>query len=112
MSHAICASVWAFSGNERGSGKIGPEPGNAPGVSRLSPPQPCRVLQTFDSHACMISLPELWLGCVSGRFNQGVSKQGVPPFAWRPTTLRVDTVLASDCRAQFARALARSVGEL
>ena len=41
---------------------------------------------------------------------QGVSKQGVKTFAWRPGSQHVvaatrgaDTVLASDCRAQFDR---------
>ena len=45
-----------------------------------------------------------------GTFKQGVSKQGVMTFAWRPGSQYdvaakrgADTVLASDCRAQFGR---------
>ena len=45
-----------------------------------------------------------------GTFKQGVSKQGVMTFAWRPglqydvsVTRGADNVLASDCRAQFGR---------
>ena len=45
-----------------------------------------------------------------GMFKQGVSKQGVMTFAWRPgsqydvaATRGADSVLASDCRAQFGR---------
>ena len=45
-----------------------------------------------------------------GKLEQGVSKQGVAKFAWRPgsqydvAAMRgADTVLASDCRAQFGR---------
>ena len=45
-----------------------------------------------------------------GTFKQGVSKQGVMTFAWRPgsqydvaATRGADSVLASDCRAQFGR---------
>ena len=43
-----------------------------------------------------------------GTFKQGVSKQGVMTFAWRPgwqydvaATRGADSALASDCRAQF-----------
>ena len=46
----------------------------------------------------------------SGNFKQGKNKQGVATFAWPPgwqyhayATWRTDTVLASDCRAQFGR---------
>ena len=44
-----------------------------------------------------------------GRFKQGVSKQRVTTFAWRPgrqhvaATASADNVLASDCRAQCGR---------
>ena len=45
-----------------------------------------------------------------GTFKQGVSKQGVMTFAWRPGSQYdvaarrcADIVLASDCRAQFGR---------
>ena len=45
-----------------------------------------------------------------GTFKEGVSKQGVMTFAWRPgsqchvaATRGADSVLASDCRAQFGR---------
>ena len=45
-----------------------------------------------------------------GRFKQGVNKQRIRIFVWRPgshyhvaATRRADTVLASDCRAQFGR---------
>ena len=45
---------------------------------------------------------------ILGTFKQGVSKQGVMTFAWRPgsqydvaATRGGDNVLASDCRAQF-----------
>ena len=47
---------------------------------------------------------------ILGTFKQGVSKQGVTTFAWRPgsqynvaATRGADSVLASDCRAQFGR---------
>ena len=50
-------------------------------------------------------VPDLSL---QGTFKQGVSKQGVMTFAWRPgsqhdvsATRGADSVLASDCRAQF-----------
>ena len=46
----------------------------------------------------------------SGTFKQGVSKQRVMTFAWRPgsqydvaATRGADNVLASNCRAQFGR---------
>ena len=49
-------------------------------------------------------------GIVVGTFKQGVSKQGVMTFAWRPgsqydvaATRSADSVLASDCRAHFGR---------
>ena len=45
-----------------------------------------------------------------GTFKQGVSKQGVMTFAWRPgsqydvgATRGADSALASDCRTQFGR---------
>ena len=47
-------------------------------------------------------------GTCLGTFKQGVSKQGVMTFAWRPgwqydvaATRGADSALASDCRAQF-----------
>ena len=60
-------------------------------------PTPCVKLVTFGK-----------FGCVLGTFKQGVSKQGVMTFAWRPgsqhdvsATRGADSVLARDCRAQF-----------
>ena len=50
------------------------------------------------------------MGLQGGTFKQGVSKQGVMTFAWRPgsqydvvATRGADSVLASDYRAQFGR---------
>ena len=50
-----------------------------------------------------------------GTFTQGVSKQGVMIFAWRPgsqcdvaATRGADSVLASDCRAHFGRPSTRT----
>ena len=58
------------------------------------------------STRCFWPLPVLSLGT----FKQGVSKQGVTTFAWRPksqydvaATRGADTVLASDCRSQLGR---------
>ena len=49
-----------------------------------------------------------------GTFKQGVSKQGVTTFAWRPgsqhdvaATRGADKVLASDCRARVGRSSIR-----
>ena len=51
-----------------------------------------------------------WKALKLGKFKQGVSKQGVTTFAWRPgsqydvaATRDANNVLASDCRAQFGR---------
>ena len=45
--NAIPAKFGAFSGKENGCWKIGPAFGNAPGLSRLTPPQPSWVVLRY-----------------------------------------------------------------
>ena len=40
LRNAVPARVWASSWHDNGSGKVGPQFGNAPGIFLLSPPQP------------------------------------------------------------------------
>ena len=55
-----------------------------------------------------LDMSQIWAPNLLGTFKQGVSKQGVMTFAWRPgwqydvaATRGADSALASDCRAQF-----------
>ena len=62
------------------------------------------------SALALFSAASSWKKGKMGTFKQGVSKQGVMTFAWRPgsqydvaATRGADSVLASDCRAHFGR---------